>query len=558
MANQPGVFPDSSNVDPTHVMFDGLPVPVCLVDSAGDLVAMNRAAVAFWGREPEGILGEPAMQALGIVPSDGGGDAWARLSPSGARPRLRCRVATGDGQIQSVSIIYSALAETNPALGVLFIIAGPAADVLSDLPEWALRDPVTGLGNRHLWEREVPNWSSLSGCIAFFDLDDLKEVNDLHGHVAGDWTLAAVGQALSAIVPSGALIVRYGGDEFVVVVPDDDEAAVETWARGAVHHVASSAPSADLPIVPRLSHGVAAFGPGGLREAVQRADDILYERKGVLLPAASGGRIILTRDGRTALRGPGDDRAQPLPGTFSSGFAAEFEGYFRMAFAHAVEQAQDFVEFVGPQPGEAVVEVGAGAGRITFDGGLAQRIGPSGQLLVTDPSGPQLLEARRKATALDFSWVRFLRAPAEDLPIASNTVDLVLGSTFLHFTDPVRALREMARVVRPGGRVAICNPLEFTWPAVWLEILEPVREESARHGLPLRHFLPPDHVLRRHVEASGLQITHCRVLGPDYMDFPGAEIALAFWRQATIVPLLLRGLPAERHAAVQESFEVRV
>lgn len=83
MANQPGAFPDFANVDPTHVMFDGLPVPVCLVDSAGDLVAMNRAAVAFWGRGPEGILGEPAMQALGIVPSDGGGDAWARLSLSG-------------------------------------------------------------------------------------------------------------------------------------------------------------------------------------------------------------------------------------------------------------------------------------------------------------------------------------------------------------------------------------------------------------------------------------------------------------------------------------------
>ena len=50
------------------------------------------------------------------------------------------------------------------ALGALFVVEGAAAELLSDLPEWALRDPVTGLGNRHLWEREAPGWASRSGC----------------------------------------------------------------------------------------------------------------------------------------------------------------------------------------------------------------------------------------------------------------------------------------------------------------------------------------------------------------------------------------------------------
>ncbi len=73
---------------------------------------------------------------------------------------------------------------------------------------------------------------SRSGCVVFLDLDDLREVNGLHGHIAGDRMLAAAGQAHAAISPPDALAVRYGGDEFVIVIvlPDPDEAAAKAWA----------------------------------------------------------------------------------------------------------------------------------------------------------------------------------------------------------------------------------------------------------------------------------------------------------------------------------------
>lgn len=548
---------DLPSSDPRLALFDGLPVAVCLVDAEGRLVAMNRRALASWGVEPGSVLGRKATEALGIVPSDGG-DAWARLSPPGARPRIPCRITTPEGQTRPVAVIYTALEGTAAPLGALFIVEGDAADLLTDLPRWALHDPVTGLGNRHLWEREVPRWSARSGCLAFFDLDDLKEVNDLHGHVAGDRTLAAVGQALVACAPPEALTVRYGGDEFVVLLPDDDLAAVEAWAQSAVRHVALAAPSANLPIVPRLSHGVAPFAPGGLRDAVQQADDVLYERKGVLFRAAGGGRIILTREGRTGLRGPGDNRGQPPAGAFSAGFGPEFDGYFRAAFARAVTQAQEFIGFVGPAEGDAVVEVGAGAGRITFDGGLARRVGPLGQLLVTDPSGAQLQQARQRAARLGLDWVHFLRAPAEELPLASNTADLVLGSTFLHFTEPERALREMARVVRPGARLALQQPVAFAWPDLWLEILEPLQQAAGLLGLPFGHFLPTEEALHGYLAGAGLEIERCRLGGPDRVDFGTAQIAVAFWRQATVIPMMLRGISAKDHAEIREAFEARI
>lgn len=541
---------------PADTLFDGLPLPICLLDGAGHLVALNRFARRFWGWPLDAHTDQPAMEALGIVPTDGG-DAWARLSPAGARRRLPCRLTLPDGRVLAASVLYIPLEGTMPPLGALLVIEGERADLLSDLPDWALRDPVTGLGNRHRWEAELPSWASRAGCVAFFDLDDLKEVNDLHGHVAGDRTLRAVGQALALAAPRDALLVRYGGDEFVVVLPTDDQAVVEVWARDAVQRVATCAATADLPIVPRLSHGEAAFGPGGLAAAVQRADDLLYERKGVLLRAASGARIILTRQGRVALRGPGDDRLQP-PGAFSASFSPDFDTYLRAQYVRALDQARDFVAFAEVAAGEAVVEVGAGAGRITFDGGLAERIGPTGQLLVTDPSGSSLQGARERADRLGLDWVRFIRAPAEDLPLASGTTDLVLGAFFLQFTYPEPALRELARLVRPGGRLALSCLLHFTWPAPWHDILAPVAEALAPAGLPLRPLFPAAGWLRQAVADTGLLVEREITPEPERANFPDPDIAIGFWRQNGLVSLLLRDAPALPRAPIQDAFEARL
>ena len=559
MSNGPGMdTPKAAFSVPGDPLFEGLVVPVCLVDADGRIVDMNPAAESLWALKLGVVAGQPAMQALGIVPADGGSDAWGRLSPPSAYPQLPCRITTQDGAVRPASVIYSVLSGTTPALGALFIIEGAMAEVLSDLPEWALRDPVTGLGNRHLWDREADTWSHRSGCVVFLDLDDLKEVNDLYGHIAGDRLLAAAGQALSDVAPPDALTVRYGGDEFIVILPDADAVAGEAWAQSAIRHVVSSATSADLPTIPRLSHGVAAFGPSELQAAVRRADDVLYERKGVLLPAKSGGRIILTREGVAALREPTDGHEQSPPGAFGAGFGPEFEKCFQTQYARAAEQAREFVRFVDPTPGTAAVEVGAGSGRITFDGGLAERIGPTGQLVVTDPSAAQVRAARKHAQERGLGWIRFLRTPVEDLPMASGTADLVTGALFLHFTEPMQAIREMARVVRPGGRVAISAGLEHGWPPTWQDALAPVRRAVEAEGLPWRHFFLQHGQLEDLMAAAGLKVERSMLIGPDTLEFPSADFTVALGRQIRVVRLLLRGRATDRLSHLQEEFERRV
>jgi diguanylate cyclase (GGDEF)-like protein len=554
--------PPAAVPDPSQALFAGLPVPTCLLDRDGRLLAMNPRAEAFWGVSLEAVGGRPALAALGVVPSDGGSlDAWRRLSAPAAPPRLSCRVSTADGQVRPVSIVYVPLEglpgdQQGPG-SVLFVIEPGMAAMLADMPQWALRDPVTGLGNRASWEHESVRWLGREGCVVFFDLDDLKETNDLHGHLAGDRILAAVGKALGSLTPAGGVTIRYGGDEFVTLLPQADPKEADAWAQRAVRRVATGA-TGELPLLPRLSYGVAAFAPGGVHRALRQADEALYVRKGVLLVAASGGRFILTRAGRAAIRGPGDADPAGRPGAFGASFGAEFDAYFRHVYANAITQARGFVAFVAPEPGAAVVEVGAGAGRITVDGGLARAVGPSGQLLVTDPAPVQLAAVRRRAAEAGLHWVRFLQAPAEELPLASHTVDLVLGSTFLHFTDAPRALAEMARILRPGGRLALNAFLETPWPRLWREALAPVHEELQRRGLPLRHPLLPAAALRRLVQDAGLRLERERILGPDRMDFPNVEIALASWRQIALVRLILREVPAARCAELEAAFEARV
>ncbi len=538
-----------------RILFHATPHPLWLVDEENNVSPVNSSAEAV-------CAAHRAAQASGVSPpavagalaADGSVDGFLELVRRAVTDSrtVSCSVAMPDGGRKEVELFAVEVV----CGGHRYTVAGLTAR--AEPPDWALRDPVTGLGNRHLWERELPRWSSRSGCVVFLDLDDLKEVNDLHGHVAGDRTLAAVGHTLAALVPPDALLVRYGGDEFVAVLPIDDESAVGAWAQDALRHVASVALPARLPVVPRLSHGVAAFGPGGLRDAVQRADDVLYERRGVLLPAMSGGRIILTREGRRGLRGPGDDRVSSQPGAFGTGFGPEFEDYLRTQYARAMEQARGFVAFVDPEPGSAAVEVGAGSGRITFDGGLAERVGPLGQLLVTDPSGAQLQAARRHAQGRGLDWVRFLRASAEDLPLASGTADLALGALFLHFTRPERALHEMARVVRPGGRVAISAGLEHRWPPAWREALEPVRRLLETQGLALQHFFLRPGQLEEMAVSAGLSVERSVTIGPHVLEFPSAELAVGFWRQVGLVRLLLRGHGGDRLAHVQEEFERRV
>lgn len=158
-------------------------------------------------------------------------------------------------------------------LGLPAALKRRAAQLLAS----AYRDELTGaltrrVGKEYLAEEVQRARRTGSGlAVAFVDVDGLKATNDALGHAAGDALLVAVVKALSAALRSYDRVVRYGGDEFVCVLPAGTETAVAAGVDRAKHLLTAAHPGATF------SSGVAALLPGETADAlVRRADEALY------------------------------------------------------------------------------------------------------------------------------------------------------------------------------------------------------------------------------------------------------------------------------------------
>jgi len=121
-----------------------------------------------------------------------------------------------------VAIVLLVLAKLSPVLALMVLLLGGISLALSrkvrQLDREAHHDPLTGLLNRRGLARA---WESAGGdrALLFIDLDGFKAVNDRLGHAIGDALLCQVAARLEAAVPPPGRLARWGGDEFVAVVP---------------------------------------------------------------------------------------------------------------------------------------------------------------------------------------------------------------------------------------------------------------------------------------------------------------------------------------------------
>ena len=545
----------TASADPDWPLLGGLSRPALVVDAAGRLVFLNRRAEAFWGVRLADVVGQPARDILQIRPSANlPPSEWARqvLVPAlDSGDSVPAETIGGDGTVHGIHV--TAWGETRGGRRYAQIIVNESS--FAPVPLTAQRDPISGLPLLQPGTAEHRRWDARGGTVVVFDLDALRETSSLVGAAAGDDVLNAAGRVLAAAAPPYALAARHGADEFVLLLGVTARTEANHLAAFVAERVARAVRAVGVPVPPALHHGAADFAPGGLAAGLQEALDMAHERRGTLLRSRAGGRLVLTREGRSGLQEP-TDPAAAAPGSFAARFGPEFDRYCRQTYARAVDQAREFVSLVEPQPGSAVVEVGAGSGRVTFDGGLAARVGSDGQLLVTDPSQAQLQAARGRAAELGMSWIRFVCAPVEALPLEPATADLCLGAGFIHFTEPFETLRAMARVVRPGGRVALSAIGDVSPSAMWLDVLTPVREILQRHGLPLE-LGTPRRTLESAFHEAGLSIDRVQET-EEAVDFGSASTAAVVWRQIQLIPLALRQMPRDVVGPAEAQFEERV
>jgi len=180
------------------------------------------------------------------------------------------------------------------------------------MAEQAHRDALTGVLNRRQLEavlEEQFQRASRHGwplSVAFIDLDDFKKINDAHGHLTGDEVLREFALKLQSELRSTDTVARFGGEEFIALLPNTTEEAALDVVRRVLANIVST-PMAMLdsgPLFVTFSAGVATQGGyerfDDVQALLRAADDVLYRSKSL-------GR------NRVIARSPGAAGATPTP-----------------------------------------------------------------------------------------------------------------------------------------------------------------------------------------------------------------------------------------------------
>ena len=176
------------------------------------------------------------------------------------------------------------------------------------LKEELYKDPLTGAYNRRYYEEVVRKSIGPAG-IALMDVDDFKICNDTYGHHAGDLALEAAANAIQSCIRSSDLLIRYGGDEFLLVLPGIPSDILQ----GKLEQICTAAQIASVPGYPHFRLSLSIGGTmqaitDSMENAVRRADRLMYQAKG----RKNAVTVELPENALTAQEEPVEEKPQIL------------------------------------------------------------------------------------------------------------------------------------------------------------------------------------------------------------------------------------------------------
>jgi len=268
-------------------LIETIPNPIFYKDAEGRYQGCNRAFLELIGVERGSLIGRTADD---IWPADLAREyreADAQLLAEGGHQRYEARVENSDGQRRDVLFDKAVLTGKNGhPLGLI----GTLTDITerkaleANLAHEASHDSLTGLFNRSHVERavlhaanEVDRYGGHLGGL-LFDLDHFKQVNDNYGHAAGDEVLRRLAELLHHRLREADIVGRWGGEEFLVVLPQTDLKG----ARQVAEDLRQALESMAMPEAGQvtMSVGCSDYRPGeGTDPFIRRLDDALYAAK---------------------------------------------------------------------------------------------------------------------------------------------------------------------------------------------------------------------------------------------------------------------------------------
>lgn len=264
---------------------------MCTHDLNGKLLWVNPAMLEALGYSLEDVIGQPVPKFLSPSVQPLWPEYLARVRKQGLDTGLM-RLVTRDGQERQW--VYRNVLQRGPHRSEH--VLAHAVDVTDQrveeekLRDLSLRDPLTKLFNRAYLEESLERELSRAArhqrplAVLMADVDHFKAINDAHGHAQGDRVLIEVGRMLEKATRFGDVVCRYGGEEFVVLMPDvslDVAQARAEQIRTNAENLSLNEGAGKLSAI-TLSLGVAAFPASGTSgTAIMRAaDEALYRAKG--------------------------------------------------------------------------------------------------------------------------------------------------------------------------------------------------------------------------------------------------------------------------------------
>ncbi|MBV1756914.1 MAG: diguanylate cyclase [Dethiosulfatibacter sp.] len=274
----------SSLLSDREALFKNSPNPIVIFDENHRVVDINKPFTQVFGYKLDEIIGRELDDLLNKDNEMSEAQLLTSRVFSGLEVNGEGVRYAKNGTGINVSITGVPIMKDGLIIGGygMYLDITDRKNVEKEILHMSYNDQLTGVYNRRFFEEEIKRLDSLRNLpisIVMIDVNGLKLINDAFGHKKGDDVLVKIAQAIKDSCREGEIVARYGGDEFVMLLPKTTEEGAEKIVERI--RLKSDAMNKDEPIYLSFAAGIATKSEveQDIFEILKQADDLMYEKK---------------------------------------------------------------------------------------------------------------------------------------------------------------------------------------------------------------------------------------------------------------------------------------